>query len=56
MTARDDSTAADALRKAGFARVPRWWVTLDQLDVIERMARANLPEVNRIKEQARERR
>lgn len=48
MTSGDDSPAA-RLRRAGYEKLPRWWVTRDQLEVIERMARGNLPEVRRIK-------
>ena len=28
----------DALRKAGFVRIPAWWVTSDELKVIHQMA------------------
>ena len=39
----------DALRKAGYVPLPRWWVTQDQFEVIERMAKGNKDEVWRIK-------
>ena len=29
---------SDALRKAGFVRIPAWWVHPDELEVIHRMA------------------
>lgn len=50
-----DSPAARALRAAGYVKLPGWWVTQEQMDLIEYMARQNLPEVNEIKERANER-
>lgn len=44
---------ADALRKAGFSPIPRWWVTQDQLDVIRRMALGNEGVVTEIRDQVR---
>lgn len=38
-----------ALRRAGYVTIPRWWVTHDQLEVIERIANSNRDEVWRIK-------
>lgn len=43
------SPGGDALRRAGYVPLPRWWVTQDQMDVIERMAKGNRDEVYRIK-------
>lgn len=45
------SPACDALRRAGYFVLPRWWVTQDQMDVIERMAKGNRDEVYRIKKE-----
>ncbi len=44
--------ACEALRRAGYVCLPRWWVTQDQMDVIERMATGNRDEVYRIKHEA----
>lgn len=41
----------DALRRAGYVRLPRWWVTEQQFDVIERMANGNKDAVYRIKKE-----
>jgi hypothetical protein len=49
-----DSPAAQALRQAGFVKCPSWWITQDQLELIEYMARQNLEEINRIKEKAKQ--
>lgn len=46
------SRAAKALREAGYKPLPRWWVTQDQLDLIEYMAKQNEAEVNRIRREA----
>lgn len=45
-----DSPAARALRAAGYVKLPGWWVTQEQADLVEYMARQNLPEINVIKE------
>jgi hypothetical protein len=45
-----DSPAAQALRQAGFVKCPSWWITQDQLELIEYLARQNLDEINRIKD------
>jgi hypothetical protein len=45
-----DSPAARALRDAGFVKLPGWWVTQEQMDLIEYMARQNLPEIQKIKD------
>lgn len=46
------SPAAQALRAAGYKPLPRWWVTQEQLDLIEYMIRDNAAEVNRIRAEA----
>lgn len=43
------SPASDAMRQAGYIALPRWWVTGDQFEVIERMASGNKDEFFRIK-------
>lgn len=45
-----DSPAARALRDAGYVKLPGWWVTQEQLQLIEYMARQNLDTINRIKD------
>ncbi len=50
--ASSPTAGSEALRQAGFFRVPRWYFTQDQLDVIERMAFGNKEEVYRIKREA----
>lgn len=45
-----DSPAARALRAAGYVKLPGWWVKRSDLELIEYMARQNLPEINAIKE------
>jgi len=49
-----DSPAAQALRQAGFVKCPSWWITQDQLELIEYLARQNLEQINRIKEKAKQ--
>lgn len=46
------SPAAKALRAAGFKPLPRWWVTQEQLDLIEYMIRGNAEQVNAIRTRA----
>lgn len=48
------SASARALRAAGYVPLPRWWVTKEQLDLIEYMIRDNAAEVNRIRRTAKE--
>lgn len=43
----------DALRKAGFVRIPAWWVRREELEVIHRMAHNHQDEVNRIRREVR---
>lgn len=47
-----DSPAARALRAAGYVKLPGWWVTQEQADLVEYMARHNLDDINAIKEKA----
>lgn len=47
------SPGALALRAAGYKPCPRWWLTDEQLDLVEYMARQNEAEVNRIRALAR---
>lgn len=47
--------AAQALRAAGYKPLPRWWVTQEQLDLIEYMIRGNAEDVNRIRTEANSR-
>jgi hypothetical protein len=47
-----DSPAARALRDAGYVKLPGWWVTLEQYEMILWMAEKNKAEIDRIKEAA----
>ncbi len=47
-----NSPGARALRLAGYVKLPAWWVTEEQLQLIEYMAKQNLAEITRIKDQA----
>lgn len=47
-----NSPGAQALRRAGYVKLPAWWVTEEQMQLIEYMAKQNLAEINRIKDQA----
>jgi hypothetical protein len=49
-----DSPGARALRRAGYVKLPAWWVTQEQFELLQYMARQNLPEINKIKERAYE--
>jgi hypothetical protein len=49
-----NSPGARALRRAGYVKLPAWWVTQEQLELIEYMAKQNLAEINRIKDQSYE--
>lgn len=46
------SPGAMALRAAGYKPLPRWWVTQEDLDLIEYMVRQYGDEVNRIRREA----
>ena len=48
------SKSADAVRAAGYAQIPRWWATLDQIKLIEWMVKQNLPDICRIKKEVRD--
>jgi hypothetical protein len=50
-----NSPGARALRLAGYVKLPAWWVTQEQLELIEYMCRGNLPDINKIKLEAEER-
>ena len=50
----NDSPAARALRQSGFVKCPSWWITQDQLELIEYLARQNLDEINRIKDREKQ--
>jgi hypothetical protein len=39
------SKASEALRKAGYVQLPRWWATEDQIDLIYFMLKPNLPDI-----------
>ena len=47
-----NSPGARALRLAGYVKLPAWWVTQEQLELIEYMCRGNLPEIDAIKRKA----
>lgn len=47
------STVHEALRKAGFVPLPRWWVKQDELDVIHRIAHNHEDQINEIRAKAR---
>jgi hypothetical protein len=47
-----NSPGARALRLAGYVKLPAWWVTEEQLQLIQYMTKQNLAEINRIKDQA----
>jgi hypothetical protein len=47
-----NSPGARALRLAGYVKLPAWWVTQEQLELIEYMARQNKDDIDAIKERA----
>lgn len=49
------SRGAVALRAAGYKPCPRWWLTDEQLELVEYMARQNEKDVNRIRSEAQKR-
>ena len=50
-TRHDTSPQAQAIRAAGFVRVPGgWWCTPEQLDLIMFMLRPNLEIIDKIKD------
>lgn len=50
------SKVAMALRAAGYKPCPRWWLTQDQMDLLEYMAKQNEAEVNRIRREENQKR
>ena len=49
-----NSPGARALRLAGYVKLPAWWVTQEQFELVQYMTKQNLPEINKIKERAYE--
>lgn len=49
------SPGAMALRAAGYKPCPRWWLTAEQLELVEYMALQNAEDVNRIRSEANNR-
>jgi hypothetical protein len=47
-----NSPGARALRRAGYIKLPAWWVTQEQFELIQYMTKQNLPDINAIKERA----
>jgi hypothetical protein len=50
-----NSPGARALRLAGYVKCPAWWLTQEQFELLQYMARQNLPDINRIKQEAEDR-
>ena len=50
------SAGAQALRAAGYKPCPRWWLTAEQMELVEYMAKQNEAEVNRIRREANQKR
>jgi hypothetical protein len=44
-----DSPGARALRDAGYRKLPGWWVTQEQFELIVYMCESNLKDIERIK-------
>ena len=40
------------MRLAGYVKLPAWWVTQEQLELIEYMAKQNKDDIDAIKERA----
>jgi hypothetical protein len=53
MTARDDSPSADALRDAGYVKLPPLWVPAEMRDDVVNKASKHLNDIQRIKREAR---
>lgn len=49
------SRGAVALRAAGYKPCPRWWLTDEQMELVEYMAKQNEKDVNRIRSEAQKR-
>lgn len=47
-----DSPGARALRDAGYVKLPGWWVTQEQFELIEYMAHQEKETIDKIKERA----
>jgi hypothetical protein len=47
-----NSPGARALRLAGYVKLPAWWVTQEQFELIEYMAKQNKADIAAIKERA----
>ena len=44
--------ASEALRAAGYRRIPAWWATDEQIALVEQMVKQNGPDVNRVRAEA----
>lgn len=44
--------ASEALRAAGYRRIPAWWATDEQIALVEYMVKQNGRDVNRIRAEA----
>lgn len=44
-----NSPKAQALRAAGYRKLPNWWVTQEQYELIVYMCEGNLKDIERIK-------
>jgi hypothetical protein len=44
--------ASEALRAAGYRRIPAWWATDEQIELVEYMVKKNGPDINRIRAKA----
>lgn len=49
MPKEKDLGVNDALRKEGFVKIPAWWVTRDELEVIHRMAHKHSNRITEIR-------
>jgi len=47
-----NSPGARALRLAGYVKLPAWWVTQEQFELREYMAKQNQDDIDAIKERA----
>ena len=47
-----NTPGARALRLAGYVKLPAWWVTREQFELIEYMAHQNKDTIDKIKERA----
>jgi hypothetical protein len=47
-----NSPGARALRLAGYVKCPAWWLTQEQFELLQYMAKQNLAEINKIKDEA----